>query len=362
VSRNVERIVPCVAGCEADRSPDGAQRRAERIRFLRLLASIITGCLVSDAPLPALAQPRSAMARIGVLSFGSTPSGANPDPSAGFRRGLAELGYVEGRNLNIEWRYAEGRPERMAALAAELVRLKVEVLLAGGPAAIEAARKATAGIPIVALGGSDPVGEGWAQSLARPGGNITGLTATFPGLSEKHLELLKEALPGVTRVAVMFAPTELGGRAGLMASLEPAARALGMQLHALELRGADDLDVAFDGAREAHDEAVYAVATNLIVTYRARLAQLAKSSRMVSIGEFPLLTQAGFLLSYGADLDDLGRRSATYVDKILKGARPGDLPIERPAKFRLVINLRTAKALDITIPRGLLLRADELIE
>ena len=317
---------------------------------------------MSDLPLTVSAQPRRAMAKIGVLSFGTAPSGANPDPSAGFRQGLAELGYVEGRNLNIEWRYAEGRPERMAALAAELVNLKVEVLLAGGPAAIQAARTATGGIPIVALGGSDPVREGWAQSLARPGGNITGLTATFPGLSEKHLELLKEALPGVTRVAVAFAPAELDGKAALMARLEIPARAFGMQLHALELRGADDLDAAFGRAREAHDEAVYAVATNLIVTHRARLAQLAKSGRMLSIGEFPLLAQAGFLLSYGADLDDLGRRSATYVDKILKGARPGDLPIERPAKFRLIINLRTAKALDLTIPRGLLLRADEVIE
>ena len=332
------------------------------MNFLRLSAAVAAGCLLSDVPLAVSAQPRSAMARIGVLSFGAAPSGANPDPSAGFRQGLAELGYVEGRNLTIEWRYAEGRPERMEALAAELVRLKVEVLLAGGPAAIEAARKATGGIPIVAVGGSDPVREGWAQSLSRPGGNITGLTATFPGLSEKHLEFLKEALPGVTRVAVVFAPTELDGKAALMARLEPAARAFGMRLHALELRGADDLDTAFGRAREAHDEAVYAVATNLIVTYRARLAQLAKSSRMLSIGEFPLLAQAGFLLSYGADLDDLGRRSATYVDKILKGARPGDLPIERPAKFRLIINLRTAKALDLTIPRGLLLRADEVIE
>jgi putative tryptophan/tyrosine transport system substrate-binding protein len=359
---NAERIVACAAGCEADRSPDATRHRADRMNFLRLSAAVAAGCLLSALPLAASAQPRSAMARIGVLSFGAAPSGANPDPSAGFRQGLAELGYVEGRNLTIEWRYAEGRPERMAALAAELAQLKVEVLLAGGPAAIEAARKATAGIPIVAVGGSDPVREGWAQSLARPGGNITGLTATFPGLSEKHLEFLKEALPGVTRVAVMFSPTELGGKAALMARLEPAARAFGMQLHALELRGADDLDAAFGRAREARDEAVYAVATNLIVTYRARLAQLASSSRMVSIGEFPLLAQAGFLLSYGADLDDLGRRSATYVDKILKGARPGDLPIERPAKFRLIINLRTAKALGITLPRGLLLRADEVIE
>jgi putative tryptophan/tyrosine transport system substrate-binding protein len=331
------------------------------MKFLRLLTSIVTACLVSDPPLAALAQPRSGMARIGVLSFGAAPSGANPDPSAGFRQGLAELGYAEGRNLTIAWRYAEGRPERMAALAAELVKMKVEVLLAGGPAAIQAARKATVSIPIVALGGSDPVREGWAQSLSRPGGNITGLTATFPGLSEKQLEFLKEALPGVSRVAVVFAPTELDGKA-LMAGLESAAKALGMQFQALEVRGAEDLDVAFGRASEARCEAVYAVATNLIVTYRARLAQLASSSQMVSIGEFPLLAQAGFMLTYGADLDDLGRRSATYVDKILKGARPGDLPIERPAKFQLVINLRTAKELGIKIPRSLLLRADEVIE
>ncbi len=306
------------------------------------------------------AQPASAaMPRIGVLSFGTGPSGANPDPSAGFRRGLRELGYVEDRNLVLEYRYADGRSDRLATLAIELVQLKVDVILAGGPATLQVARKATSTIPIVALGGSDPVGEGWAQSLARPGGNVTGLTVTFPELGPKRLEILGQAVPGLARVAILLAPAELGLNGP---SSEEGARALGLQAQLLEVSGPGDFEAAFKRATQGRAQGLYAISTNTIVTYRARLAELSLSHRLPSVSDFPLLAEAGFLMSYGADLDALGRRAATYVDKILKGARPGDLPIERPTEFELVINLKTARSLGITLPQTVLLRANRVIE
>ena len=323
----------------------------------RLVISIAAASLAGRAAM-LRAQPTSAaMPRIGVLSFGTAPSGASPDPSAGFRQGLRELGYAEGRNLVLEYRYADGRSDRLATLAAELVLLKVDVILAGGPATLQAARKATSSIPIVALGGSDPVGEGWAQSLARPGGNVTGLTVTFPELGPKRLEILGQAVPGLARVAVLLAPAELEG-----SGLEAGARALGLQVQLLEVSGPDDFEAAFKRATQGRAQGLYAISTNTIVTYRSRLAELSVSYRLPSVSDFPLLADAGFLMSYGADLDALARRAATYVDKILKGARPGDLPIERPTEFELVINLKTARALGITLPHAVLLRANRLIE
>lgn len=324
----------------------------------RLLEFIAAGGLAGRVTL-LRAQPAAAMPRIGVLSFGTAPSGADPDPSAGFRRGLRELGYAEGRNLVVEYRYADGRPDRLAALAAELVQLKVRVILAGGPAPLQAARNATSTIAIVAMAGQDPVEEGWAQSLARPGGNVTGLTVTFPELGPKQLELLQQAVPGLARVAVLLAPAELTKGHQI---LEAGARALGLQLQMLEVSAPDDFEAAFKRATHGRAQGLYAIDTNTIVTHRSRLAQMAVSARLPSVSGFALLAEAGFLMSYGADLDALGRRAATYVDKILKGARPGDLAIERPTEFELVINRKTAGAFGITLPKSLLLRADRVIQ
>ena len=312
------------------------------------------------APAAAFAQSPSAMARIGFLSFFQTPTPSTPDPNeAGFRQGLGEGGYVEGQNVVIERRYADGNADRLAALAQELVRLKVDVILAGGQPSREAARKATATIPIVTLSGSDPVREGWAKSLARPGGNVTGLTFTFPELAAKRLELLKQAVPSLTRVAVLVDPIEVVDAADVLRETEAGAHRLGMQVQLLEIHGRKDFEAAFARARRNNAEGLVAMA---MWPHRDEVAQLATRGRLASMGEGSHEARAGFLMAYGADLDDLVRRSALQTAKILKGARAGDLPIERPTKFRLSVNLKTAKALGLTIPEALLLRADEVIE
>ena len=262
----------------------------------------------------------------------------------------------------VERRYADGQTDRLAAMATELVRLKVDVILGGGPATRDAASQATRTIPIVTVSGSDPVREGWAQSLARPGGNITGLTVTYPGLPLKALAILKEAFPGLVRVAVLIAPPDLADAKQVMEEMEAGARQLGLDPQGLEVRSPEDFDAAFGLARQRRAQALYAFATNIVVTHRSRLAALAAGNRLPSFSQFPLLAQAGFLMTYGADIEDLGRRSITHMDKILKGARPGDLPIERPTKLQLSINLKTANTLGVTIPQSLLLRADEVIQ
>ena len=308
------------------------------------------------------AQPASGAAQhIGVLSFGSPPGGANPDPNGGLRAGLVELGWVEGRNLVTEWRYADGQHERLAPLAAELVRRKVALIIAGGPASIHAARSATTTIPIVAIGGADPVGDGWAQSLARPGGNTTGFTATFPELGSKQMEILKEAIPGLKRMAVMQAPADYSKKIDRTILLS-GARAMGIELVWLEVSGPGDFESAFGVALQHRAQGLFAPATNLIVTHRHRLAELAQRQRLPTISDFPLMAQAGFLLSYGADIDALGRRAARYVDKILKGAQPGELPFDRPTHFELVANLTVARAMGITLPAAIVQRIDRVIE
>jgi len=323
----------------------------------RLVVSITVAHLASRAAVLRAQPARTAMPRIGVLSFRSVPSGRDPDPIAGFGHGMRDLGYVEGRNIVLDYRYAYGRPDRLVALVSELIQLKVDVILAGGPVPLQAARKATSTIPIVAISGSNPVREGWAQSLARPGGNVTGVMVTFPELAPKQLELLKEAVPELVRVAVLVAPAELHA-----AGVEAGARQLGLRLVMLEVSGPDDFERAFKAAALSRAQGLYAIATNTIVAHRSRLAALAVSYRLPSISELTLLADAGFLMSYGADLHALGRRAATYVDKILKGARPGDLPIEQPAELELVINRKTANALGMTLPQFILMRANRVIE
>ena len=283
--------------------------------------TLITGATLAKPP-AAPAQSANELPRIGMLSFGTSPTGSDPDPAVGFSQGLSEHGYVEGRNILVERRYADGRPERLdalAALAAELVRLKVDVILAGGPAPRNAARKATPTIPIVAVSGSDPVSEGWAESLAHPGGNVTGLTVTFPELGAKCLEVLKQAVPEIVRVGVLFTPAETGDAGQFKRELELGAGRLGLQLQSLPIRGPEDFDAAFALAQRSRIQAVYAIATNTVVAHRSRLAALATRAGLPSIAEFPLLVQAGFLMSYGAE----SRRSGSALDPAGRQDREG---------------------------------------
>ncbi len=284
----------------------------------------------------------------------------NPGIEEAFPRGLRELGYTEGRDIVVEWRSADGRTDRIPALAAQLVRLGVDIIVAAGPEARQGAMGATSTTPIVVVGGSDPIEEGWATSLARPGGNVTGLTVIHPEMGGKKLELLKEAMPGLSRVAVMTDRSRAAVPS--MSVAQTAARSLGLDLTIIEARQPADFDSAFRQAVRERRQAVSVLETAMVFAHRAEIADRARRSKLATIGEWKLSANAGFLMSYGPDLGDLLRRAGGYVDKILKGAKPGDLPIEQPTKFELVVNLKTAKALGMTIPQSLLARADEIIQ
>jgi putative ABC transport system substrate-binding protein len=276
-----------------------------------------------------------------------------------FQKGLRELGYVEGQNIIVEWRLAEGRLERLPELAAELVRLKVDVIYAPADPYVIAARKATTTIPIVFSVVADPVGRGFVQSLARPGGNITGLSNISRELSAKRLELLKETVAGVSRIEVLThpAPIEL-----FWPETEAAGRALGVQLSLQEAREVSDLDGAFAAMRRGGVGAVIEFPHPMFYAQRRRIADLALKHQLPVMSMFRDGVEAGVLMAYGADMGDLNRRAAIYVDKILKGAKPADLPVEQPTRFELVVNLKTAKALGLTIPPSILIRADQVIQ
>jgi putative ABC transport system substrate-binding protein len=323
--------------------------------------TFVLGFGLALMPHPTEAQARADLPRVGMLYFGSAPPGPSSDPERGPLQGLKDLGYGEGQNILIDRRYADGRANRLEELATEMVKSNPVVIVAHGPGPREAARRATRSIPIVAVG-SDPVREGWAQSLAHPGGNVTGMTVTFPELGGKRMEILKQALPALTRVAVLFNPRELSDAQAVVEGTRAAAEQLGLQVQMIEVHGPQDFEAAFAAARRQRAQALHVIATNTFVSYRAQLARLAIGAGLPSISDFPLLAQAGLLMTYGADLDDLGRRMIVYMDKILKGARPADLPIERPVKLQLSVNLGTAKALGIKLPQSLLWRADEVIE
>jgi len=307
------------------------------------------------------AQPAAKVARIGFLSPNLT---ANPSMQEAFRQGLRDLGYVEGRNVAIEYRDAGGKVERLPALAAELVALKVDVIVAGGTPAALAAKQATTTLPIVVSAAGDPVTSGLVTSLARPGGNVTGLSMLSPDLVGKCLEQLKQAVPGVSRVAVLWQPGAVPERTekDILQGAEVAARALGVQLQFVEARGPEEFDRAFSEIIRVRAGALTVLPSSMFISERRRLVDLAAKNRLPAVYSVREFVDAGSFMAYGPNLPDLNRRAATYVDRILKGAKPGDLPIEQPTKFELVINLKTAKALGLTVPQALLQRADQVIE
>jgi ABC-type uncharacterized transport system substrate-binding protein len=329
--------------------------RVQRRQFL-----IAAGALLAT-PLAADAQQAPKVARIGYLSPNLA---ASPHLRAAFRQGLRDLGYVEGRNVVIEYRDAEAKNERLPALAAELAALKVDVIATeGGTLGPRVAMQATTTIPIVFVAG-DPVGSGLVTSLARPGGNLTGLSSLGPELVGKCLELLKQAIPEVDRVAVLRQPTALGERVAMdmLKAADVAARAQQVRPQFIEARGPDDLAKAFSDMTIARVSALTVLPANMFLREHRRVVDLAAKHRLPAVYTSREFVDAGGLMSYGASQPDLFRRAATYVDKILKGAKAGDLPIEQPTKFELVINLKTAKDLGLTIPPSVLARADELIQ
>ena len=306
------------------------------------------------APSMTGAQPDRKIPRIGILR-----SGSSPDPLVeAFRQGLRELGYIEGRDVVLEYRWAEGRDERLAPLAADLVRLGVDVIVAGGSQAL-VAKQATSTIPIVMPVANDPVGSGIVAALARPGGNVTGLAFLSEELPGKWVELIREVMPQVTRVAVLWhPPTE----AGQLKVADSAARALGLRLYPLKVQRSDDFRTAFAEAHRERAEALITLSSPFFYAHRTRIVDLAARYRLPAVyHQREFVVEAGGLISYGPNLRDLFRRAATYVDKILKGVRPADLPVQQPTQFELVINVRTAKALDLTIPASLLQRADQVV-
>ncbi|HXV78492.1 MAG TPA: ABC transporter substrate-binding protein, partial [Candidatus Binatia bacterium] len=277
-----------------------------------------------------------------------------------FRRGLRELGYVDGKNVVIEWRSAEGKGDRLPTLAAELVGLKVDVIITGGPTSNRAAKEATSSTPIVMAFDNDPVGNGFVASLARPGGNITGLSTLAPEISGKQLELLKETVPRFSRVAVFGTSTNPGNIQSLK-EMEFAARALGVQLQYLDVLGPKDIGTAFRAASNERADAVLVLAGSIFNSHRTQVVELALKNRLPAIYPYPEFVRDGGLMTYSVSITDLFRRAAVFVDKILKGAKPADLPVEQPTKFELVINLKTAMQIGLTIPPNVLARADKVI-
>jgi putative tryptophan/tyrosine transport system substrate-binding protein len=278
-----------------------------------------------------------------------------------FRQGLRALGYVEGKNIVIEWRSSEGKADRLSALAAELVRLNIDVIVSGGPPPTRAAKQATATIPIVMGYDDDPIGSGFVESLAHPGGNITGLATLAPEISGKQIELLKEIVPKLSRVAVLGNASQPGHPQALR-EINLAADALRVQIQYLEIREPKDIETAFQAATKERADAVLVVTTPLLTAQRGQVIELAIKNRLPAIYSRPEYVEDGGLVFYGVNYTDLFRRAATYVDKILKGAKPADLPVEQPKKFEFIINLKAAKQIGLTIPPNVLARADRVIK
>jgi putative ABC transport system substrate-binding protein len=322
-----------------------------------LAAALASGVL--GAPLAAEAQQAKKVYRIGVLE--PTPRTRNVANLDAFRQGLRELGYVEGQDVVIDYRSVDGGTERLSHFAQELVRLKVDIIVTRGTPAVIAAKNATRTIPIVMAAGGDPVATGVVASLARPGGNVTGLSAFTSELSSKRLQLLKEAVPGAGRIAALLNSGNPAGEAEWRA-IELAARRVGLQAQLLDVRKAEDLERAFDAAIEHRADALIVGLDTVMQNAIGLIVSLSAKHRLPSMYLSREFVDAGGLMAYGVSYPDLYRRAATYVDKILRGAKPRDLPIEQPTKFELVINLKTAKVLRLTIPPSLLLRADQVVE
>jgi putative tryptophan/tyrosine transport system substrate-binding protein len=312
------------------------------------------------APLTAEAQQAARIARVGYLAIDRATS---PHLREALLQGMRDLGYVEGRNVVMEFRDAEGKPERFPAFAAELVALKVDVIVTTSTTGTLAAKQATETVPIVFAVAADPVSDGLVASLPRPGGNVTGCSLLLPELVGKCLEQLKRAVPGVSRVAVLWQPGGRGERTDrdMVKVAEVAARALGVSVQVVEARDPADFERAFSDMTKARADALTVLTSATLIGQRNRLVDLAAKNRLPAVYPWKEAVDAGGLMSYGPDLADNYRRAATYVDKILKGAKPGDLPVEQPTKFELVINLKTAKTLGVTIPQSVLLRADRVI-
>jgi len=320
---------------------------------------VVLACLLPTLFLPAGsgAQQPARIPRIGILVWASASVLSNRVEA--FRQRLRELGYVEGKNIAIEYRYAEGKLERLPDLAAELVRLKVDVIVTGGSAPARAAKNATATIPIVFSTANDPVGDRLVSSLARPGGNITGLSIMAPDLDGKRLELLKEAFPKVARVAFLWPGGPRGNE--ILTELEATAEALRLKLLSLELRNLEDLESAFVRAKRERAQALITTLSGQIATQRRQVLDFAEKNRLPGMYPYSEFVEAGGLMSYAPDQTDLWQRAADLVDKILKGTKPADIPVDQPKKFEFIVNLKTAKQIGLIIPPNVLARADKVI-
>jgi len=325
----------------------------------RKFISSVLGAMFLAVSFPAEAQQRGKVARIGFLAAPS-PSFFSTRMNA-FREGLYELGHVEGKNISIEYRYAGGKLDRLPALAAELVRLKVDIIVTSSAPGAVAAKNATGTIPVVFVTAGDPVGMGLVTSLARPGGNVTGLTTHAPELSGKRLELLKEVLPRITRVAVLWNPSN-PGFSEMLKEMQATSKAHALQLQSLEVRSLEDFEGTFESITKGDSHAIIVVSDPFLNTHSRFILDLAVKHRLPAMYGGPEVVNAGGLMSYGPGFSDQYRRAATYVDKILRGTKPAELPVERPMKFELVINLKTAKQIGLTIPESVLYRVDRVIK
>ena len=328
------------------------------VHSVTLSALSFISSMLLDLSFPAEAQQRAAVPLIGVLTPASSPM--TPVFEA-FRQGLRELGYVEGKSILIEYRFAEGKSERLPALAVELVRLKVALIITDGNAAAQAAKQATATIPIVMGSTGDPVRAGLVASLARPGGNITGFSLRSPELSGKRLEILKEAFPKLSHVAVVWDSAAGGTKSGALQETEITARAFRVRIQLVEVRSPNDFESAFKALSGIRSGALMTLSSAMLWNHRERIVGLTAKTRLPAMFPEKEFVEAGGLMAYGPFVPDNYRRAATYVDKILKGAKPADLPVEQPTKFEFVINLKTAKQIGLTIPPNVLVRADKVI-
>jgi putative ABC transport system substrate-binding protein len=339
----------------SDNRKSKIQKRPRGLKRLGIFAFALTFAFGAAA---ARAQQSAKVPRIGYLTVSSVAS--QLIRTQAFRKGLHELGYVEGKNIVLESRSTEGKLERVDMLAAELVRLKVDVIVTGGTLSTRAAKQATTSIPIVMAQDTDPVANGYVASLARPGGNITGLSTLAPEISGKQLELLKEIVPRLSRVAV-FGTSTRPGNAQSLKETELAAKAFGVQVQYLEVRDSKDIETAFQAARKGRADAILVLGGAILNSHRSQVIELAAKSKLPAIYAVMEFVEDGGLMTYGVSLTDLYRRAATYVDKILKGAKPADLPVEQPTKFEFIVNLKAVKQIGLAIPPNVLARADRVI-